>query len=214
MNPLKAFATSSLEISPSLMAYEVGSEIELVLYNYLKFVADEYVDIFIVSFFDAHKAFFSYLKRVLGDESSILNKCELIPVYSKKESERIEGSTPVVLGSISKRIGKASKKTLAVLLGLDFYSVVFGENSFAQFYPRIVNLGHEVDVTIVLNTKLFSERVLQVIDSFSFNIAKLGIEERDGKLERYILLLRTVFLEYNLQKWYYKIDKGEIVFYQ
>ncbi len=216
MNPLEVFIKSSLEVSPSLIEYEIGSEVEIILYHYLKSISNKYENIFIVSFFDAHQAFFDYLKRVLNLEK--INNFILIPVYSKKEDEeRIDGSSPVVLGALGKRISKEEGKSVAIMLGLDFYSIIFGENNFAQFYPRVTKLKafkEDLDIVVVLNTKLFSEKILQVVDSLSFTIAKLGIEEDINEFVRYMLLLRTVFVDYNLKKWYYRIERGKLVFYK
>lgn len=215
MNPLEALAKSSTKITPSLLEYEVGTDVEVFLYQYLDLVKDEYENIIIISFFDAHRALFDYLKRVFSEYGDALKRSILIPVYSKVENERIEGAPPVIIGEIGRKLRSYSKKSLVLIIGLDFYSIMFGEESLAQLYPRMANLrnyNQNLDVLITLNTKLFSDRTVQIINGFSLNIVRLGVEgEKEPK--RYILIVRSVFLEFNLNKWYYKINEGKIQFY-
>ncbi len=210
MNPIEIFAKSCHELSPSLIEYEVGSEVEFFLFKFLNIVNKLYTSFFVISFFDAFKAFSKYTTRVFG-KPNVLDKCQTIPIFSK-ESDSLRGSIPIVLAEIKKNFEKLSN-SLVIVLGLDFYSVIFGEEELTKLYPRLINLTYSSNTLIVLNTKLLSNRAIQIVDGFSATIAKLGVEEKEGKLMRYLVLLRTPFPEYNLRKWYFSIERGEILFH-
>jgi len=221
MNPLDIFVNSSLRLTPSLIEYEVGSEVEIIVYNYLKRVKDHYNDVYIVSFLDAHISFINYLKRVIGEDKTndVLKDCKIIPVLSKRD--KIKGgdtnSAPIIAGKLGDFFRKAEGKILSVVMGLDFYSILFSEKSLVGLYPRIAtltNYNKNLDVTIILNIKIFPDYINQIVDSFSHNIARLGVEKNEKDVRRYFMIVRSIFLEYNLRKWYYEIIGEEIRFYQ
>ena len=216
MNPLEIFARSSTEVTPSLIEYEVGTEVEMILYNFLKLVSNEYSNISIISFFDAHIPFFEYIRRVV-DEDEIIEKCNLLPVYSKKEMGSFDGAAPSVVALLGRNIQNIEGKSLVVILGLDYYTAIFGEEHLVQMYPRITNLKvykDDLDTISILNTKILSDKTIQIINNFSFNVVQLGIEKKDSSFERYILLVKTIFVEYNLKKWFYRIERGKLIFYE
>ncbi|RLI75639.1 hypothetical protein DRP04_13310 [Archaeoglobales archaeon] len=217
MNPIEIFTKSSIEVSPSLIQFEIGCEIELFLYQCLKMVRKEYEHIFIISFFDAYNVYLNYLTRVFGDEVlSVIPRSNVISIFSKLEGG-LEGSMPVIVGYIGKKLQKLEGRTLTVILGLDFYSVTFGEENLARLYPNIVNFKsyrEDIDTLIAMNTEVFSERTIGIINNFSLNLAKLGLEERNGNIDRYIIIIRSIFPEYNLHKWYYKVESGKLTFYK
>ncbi len=216
MNPLEIFAKSSLEVTPSLIEYEVGTEVEMILYNYLKLVSENYTNVFVISFFDAHIPFFEYIKRVVGDDG-VIDKCNLLPVYSKKEIGTLDGAAPSIVALLGRSIQNRKGRSLVVILGLDYYTAIFGEEHLVQMYPRITNLKvykEDLSTVSILNTKILSDKTIQIINNFSFNVARLGIERKEETFERYLLLVKTIFVEYNLRKWHYRIENGKLVFYE
>ena len=216
MNPLEIFAKSSMEVTPSLIEYEVGTEVEMVLYDFLKLVSDKYSNVSVISFFDAHIPFFEYIKRVVK-EDEIVEEWNLLPVYSKKEMESFDGAAPSVVALLGRNIQNLEGKSLVVILGLDYYTAIFGEEHLVQMYPRVTNLKvykDDLDTISILNTKILSDKTIQIINNFSFNVIQLGIERRNGSFERYMLLVKTIFVEYNLRKWFYKVERGKLIFYE
>ncbi len=220
-DPLDVFADSSMKITPSLLEYEVGSEIELFVYNYLKRVSNHYDRILFLSFFDAYDSFLKFLIRSIGREKveEVLKRSELVSIYPRSEtyfSMSIKNlDYPTVLGKLRMFFDDLDGRTVVITLGLDFYSIFLSEKSFVSLFPRIATLPssyRDLNLVIVLNVKIFSEHVKEIIDSFSFNIARLGIESVNNKLLRYFILIRTVHLNYNLFKWYYDVIGDRIVF--
>ncbi len=207
MDPLKIFVESSAKLTPSAVEYEVGSEVEIFIYNYLRAVKD-YDSIVLISFMDAHRMFFEYLNRVIGDK---LEDLEVVTVLSKKGNVE---SAPLIAGRLGNIFKSKSGKILALILGLDFYAIVFSEKSFLDLYPRIANLtryNENLNLVTVFNGAIFSQTVSQMIYTFSLNIVKLGIEKFNNELRRYITIIRSAFPEYNLKKWYYEVVLDKII---
>ena len=220
-DPLDVFAKSSLKITPSLIEYEVGSEIELFVYNYLRRVFDNYDRIVFLSFFDAYSSFVKFLIRSIGKEKvdKILKNCELISIYPKGETDYTMSiknlDYPTIIGKLRLFLDEISGRTIILALGLDFYSIFLSEKSFISLFPRIAKLPSnykDLSLTVVLNVKIFSDKVKEIINSFSFNIARLGIENVNNRLLRYFILIRTIYLNYNLFKWYYDVIGDRIIF--
>lgn len=57
---------------------------------------------------------------------------------------------------------------------------------------------------------IFSPSVVNILGSFVFNVVKVGLEVEGKEIRRYIQFIRTPFLEYSLEKWYYTLI-GKIV---
>ncbi len=211
MNPLQIFAESSKKLTPSLIEYEVGTEVEMIVYRYLKEVEGYYDDILIVSFIDAHVTFLEYLRRVLRRD--VLKDVEVLSLLSKKFKD--SESAPLIAGRLGNIIGERKGKILAVFLGLDFYSIVFSEKALLELFPRIVNLtryNENLSIVSVFNGAIFSSSVNQMLYTFSLNVIKLSIERIDGDFKRVLTIIRSAFPEYNLKKWYYEIESDEINF--
>ncbi|AGK61759.1 hypothetical protein Asulf_01788 [Archaeoglobus sulfaticallidus PM70-1] len=209
MNPLQIFAISSLKNSPSLIEVETGVEEGIFIKKYLEVVRDEYEHVFLISFFDADK----FLLTQIGE---LISKENIISVFGRHEDKSIEGSAPIITGYIGNFLKKVEGRTLAVVTGLCFYYTMVGEENLVGIYPRISGLDRykaDLDVLTVMNVEMFSEKVIGILRSFSYNILRLGIEERDDEFLRYAILLRSAFPEENLKKWYYKIEHDEVVFF-
>ena len=214
MNPLQIFIESLKRLSPSLVEYEVGSEVEMFVYKYLQKVKPEFDRVVLVSFMDAHLTFIDYVERVLRD-TEFLENIDVVQILSKKTKDP-GGSAPLVAGRLSKTLSDSTKKTLAVVLGLDFYAIVFSEKSLLDLFPRIVNLmryNNNLKIVSVFNGAIFSPKVNQMMYTFSLNIIRLNVERVDTKLRRCATIIRSIFPEYNLKKWYYDIVGNEIVWY-
>lgn len=211
MNPLQIFVESSKKLTPSLIEYEVGTEVEMIVYRYLEDVRSYYDDVLMVSFVDAHVAFLEYLKRVLRRD--VLRDVEVISLLSKKFKD--SESAPLIAGRLGSIIEGKSGKILAVFLGLDFYSIVFSEKSLLELFPRIVNLtryNRNLNIVSVFNGAIFSSSVSQMLYTFSLNVMKLSIERTDGDFKRVLTIIRSAFPEYNLRRWHYDVIGDNINF--
>ncbi|RLI83950.1 MAG: hypothetical protein DRP01_08705 [Archaeoglobales archaeon] len=211
MNPLQIFVESSKKLTPSLIEYEVGTEVEMIVYRYLEDVRSYYDDVLMVSFVDAHVAFLEYLKRVLRRD--VLRDVEVISLLSKKFKD--SESAPLIAGRLGSIIEGKRGKILAVFLGLDFYSIVFSEKSLLELFPRIVNLtryNRNLNIVSVFNGAIFSSSVSQMLYTFSLNVMKLSIERTDGDFKRVLTIIRSAFPEYNLRRWHYDVIGDNINF--
>ncbi|NJE04652.1 hypothetical protein E3E36_00495 [Thermococcus sp. M36] len=54
--------------------------------------------------------------------------------------------------------------------------------------------------------------MVSIINSFVFNVVQVGVELKDHQIVRYLQIIRTPFLEYNLKKWHYTIIGKTVVF--
>jgi len=211
MNPLQIFVESSKKLTPSLIEYEVGTEVEMIVYRYLEDVRSYYDDVLMVSFIDAHVAFLEYLKRVLRRD--VLRDVEVISLLSKKFKD--SESAPLIAGRLGSIIEGKRGKILAVFLGLDFYSIVFSEKSLLELFPRIVNLtryNRNLNIVSVFNGAIFSSSLSQMLYTFSLNVMKLSIERTDGDFKRVLTIIRSAFPEYNLRRWHYDVIGDNINF--
>ncbi|AHF80705.1 hypothetical protein [Thermococcus paralvinellae] len=223
-NPLEILKESSKRISPTLIEYEIGSEVEIVLYHLIAKLRPEYQDFIVVSFHDAYLALRKYLENTLSHEeiNKIFNNIHLVsvnPVLETSESKPndVIKSThhDIIVGRILEIASRIQGRALFLILGLDFYGIRIGKEELIDLFPALVSaIGRKRDSNLImtLNVKVFPQSVVEIVNSFAFNVAHLGIEIHDKDLKRYITLIRTIFLEYNLKKWYYRLFGKELIF--
>ena len=123
----------------------------------------------------------------------------------------------LIAGRLGKTLSDMTGKILAVVLGLDFYAIVFSEKALLELFPRIANLtryNDRLSIVSVFNGAIFSPSVNQMIYTFSLNIIKLSVERMNNKLKRCATIVRSAFPEYNLRKWYYEFVGNDIVWFE
>ncbi|NJE08595.1 hypothetical protein E3E31_08690 [Thermococcus sp. M39] len=223
-NPLEILEESSKRISPTLVEYEIGSEVEIILYHLIAKLRPEYQNFVVISFHDAYLALKRYLENILSHEEihktfSNIHLISVNPVLEIEENspDDIIKSThhDIIVGRILEIISKIQGETLFLVLGLDFYGIRVGKEELIDIFPALVSaIGRKKNnnVIMTLNVKVFPQGVVEIVNSFAFNVAHLGIEVHNRDLKRYITLIRTIFLEYNLKKWYYKLFGKELIF--
>ncbi|NJE13202.1 hypothetical protein [Thermococcus sp. LS2] len=223
-NPLEILEESSKRISPTLIEYEIGSEVEIILYHLIAKLRPEYQNFVVISFHDAYLALKRYLENTLSHEEihktfSNIHLISVNPVLEIEENspDDIIKSThhDIIVGRILEIISKIQGETLFLVLGLDFYGIRVGKEELIDIFPALVSaIGRKKNnnVIMTLNVKVFPQGVVEIVNSFAFNVAHLGIEVHNRDLKRYITLIRTIFLEYNLKKWYYKLFGKELIF--
>jgi len=224
INPLEILEESSKRISPTLIEYEIGSEVEIVLYTLIGKLRQEYQNFIIISFHDAYLVLRRYLENIFSiDEiNAVFNGAHLISVNPILETEEnnpqnIIKSThhDIIVGRILETTSRIKEESLFIVLGLDFFGIRIGEEELIDLFPALVStIGRKKsnNVIMTLNVKVFPQSLVEIVNSFAFNVAHLGIELHDKDIKRYITLIRTVFLEYNLKTWYYTLLGKKLVF--
>ncbi len=224
VNPLEILKESSKRISPTLIEYEIGSEIEIILYTLIKKLRQEYQNFIIISFHDAYLVLRRYLENVFSktEVNTAFDGAHLISVNPILETEEnqpqdIIKSThhDIIVGRILEATSKINGESLFIILGLDFFGIRIGKEELIDLFPALVStIGRKKNnnVIMTLNVKVFPQSLVEIVNSFAFNVAHVGIELQDREIRRYITLIRTVFLEYNLKKWYYTLLGKKLVF--
>lgn len=220
-DPLGIVTRSIERISPTLIHFELGSDVEVILMKLLYKLRHSYDDFLIISFYDGYAVFRKYVENVFEESyvSTVFDGMKLVSIDSFLEEpfepmETIKASQPdIIAGRILEITANLPKRTLVLVLGLDFYGVREGEENLVQLFPRlmtVLNRRENFRTIATFNTGIFSPRVVTTLGSFVFNIVKVGLEVKGQEIRRYIQLIRTPFLEYNLEKWYYTMI-GKIV---
>ena len=224
IDPLEILEVSSKRISPTLIEYEIGSEVEIILYHLMAKLRPEYQNFIVISFHDAYLSLRRYLENIMSPEeiNEIFGSMYLISVnpileIGEDSPNYVIKSThhDIIVGKVLKIIPKMQEKTLFLVLGLDFYGIQVGKEELINIFPALVSaIGRKRsnNVIMTLNVKIFPKVIIEIVNSFAFNVAQVGIEVHDREIRRYMVLIRTVFLEYNLKKWYYTLFGKKLVF--
>lgn len=219
--PLGILARAVERISPTLVQFELGSDVEVILMKLLYKLRPNYEDFLIISFYDGYAAFRKYVENIFEEEyiKRVFDGVKLVSVNSFLEEEfhpieSLKTSQPeIIAGRILGITTDLPQRTLVLVLGLDFYGVREGEENLIQLFPRLMTILNKrggFRTIVTFNTGIFSPLVVNILGSFVFNVVKVGLEVDGKEIRRYIQFIRTPFLEYNLEKWYYTLI-GKIV---
>jgi|GEM_PF-839656 hypothetical protein len=222
-NPLDIVAASSKRITPTLIQYEVGSEVEIIIFNLLSELKKSYEKIIIVSFYDAYATLLRYLNSVFNpqnvqevfDDVYLVSISPLLEVNLKPNDVIKADQHEIISGRLFEITGLIEEKSLILILGPDFFGIKIGKDSLIELVPSLMTtLSRKKDLNIIitLNIKIFPENIIEIINSFAFNVIKLGVEVSNSKIKRQMTILRSVFLEYNLKRWYYKLLGKTLIF--
>lgn len=219
MNPLELITLSSKRITPTVLNYQIGSDIESVLYHLIKRLRGEYEEFVIISFQDAYTSISKYLKSIYRDAPEVFKDTYLVSVNPFLEEE-LNPDLPVktkdaeiITGRIRVALGTKSN-TLFLVLGLDLYGVKYPEE-LVVIIPALIRLlskGENNNLLIPFNIKIFPENIVEIVNSFALNLFKFGVEVKRGEIKRKLTIIRSPFVEYNLRSWYYMIAPSKIVF--
>jgi len=219
MNPLELITTTSEQITPTLLNYEIGSDIESVLYHLIKKLKGEYEEFVIISFQDAYVSISKYLDSIYKDTSEVFKDSYLISINPFLE-ERLNPDfvtktkdAEIIVGRISRNLGIKSN-TLFLVLGLDLYGVKYPDELIAIIpaIVRVLSTGKNNNILFMFNVKIFSENIVEVMNSFALNVFKFGIEVKGNEIKRKLTVIRSPLVEYNLRSWYYTIAPSKIIF--
>ncbi|NJE04651.1 hypothetical protein E3E36_00490 [Thermococcus sp. M36] len=130
-DPLHLVLNATRVISPTLIQYELGSDIEVIMMNFLHSMREAYDDIMVVSFYDGYHTMRKYAEAIFGADfvDDIFNGSTLVSVNSFLEDQygptkRILTTDPeIIVGRLLEITGSLQRKTLVLLLGLDFYGI-------------------------------------------------------------------------------------------
>ncbi|AMQ19616.1 hypothetical protein [Thermococcus peptonophilus] len=219
--PLGILAQAVERISPTLIEFELGSDVEVILMKLLYKLRPNYNDFLIISFYDGYAAFRKYVENIFEEEyvRRVFESAKLLSINSFLEEdfnplEDLKTSQPDIIAGRALRITEAlPQRTLVLVLGLDLYGVRDGEKNLIQLFPRlmtVLNRREGFRTIVTFNTGIFSPSVVNILGSFVFNVVKVGLEVEGKEIRRYIQFIRTPFLEHNLEKWYYTLI-GKIV---
>ncbi|WP_087036552.1 hypothetical protein [Thermococcus litoralis] len=219
MDPLELMTAASEKITPTLLNYEIGSDIESVLYHLIKRLRGEYEEFVIISFQDAYVSILKYLKSVYKDASEVFKDTYLISVNPFLEEELNPNlliktkDAEIIVGRTRSNLGTKSN-TLFLVLGLDLYGVKYPDE-LVVILPALIRVLSKGDnnVLVTFDVKIFSEDILEIVNSFSLNLFKFGIEVKENEIKRKFTVIRSAFVEYNLRSWYYTITPNRIVFF-
>ncbi|MFA4661745.1 hypothetical protein QDY65_09770 [Pyrococcus kukulkanii] len=217
--PLTIIAEAAKKLSPTLITHEIGSDVEVILYNLAKMIRNEFNSFVVISFNDAYAAVMRYLRTIFEDSEKVFGPDKLISINPFLEEDLgpdmiVETSDPEIIAG---RIGDAIKgidKALFFVLGLDLYGVRH-KSELALMIPGITKVlsrapGNSVIMTF--NTKMFPESILEIVNSFALNVIKLEVKVVGVSIKRILTIIRSPFMEYNLKSWRYEITKNAVVF--
>jgi len=223
VEPLEIIAEASARISPTFINYQIGSEVEVILYYLLRMLRCMHDELFIISFQDAYHFVLSYVSSIYPDAEEVLKPDHLISInpfleesldpemiIKAKDAEIIAGRIHNRLTSLE--TGRGRK--LFLILGLDLYGIRYPEE-LTQVVPllsRTLTRDRQANVIITFNLRAFSGHIVEIIDSFALNIFRFSIEVRRKKIRRKLTVVRSPFLEYNLRSWYYTVGREGITF--
>lgn len=219
MDPLELMTAASKRVTPTLLNYEIGSDIESVLYHLIKRLRGEYEELVVISFQDAYVSVLKYLKSVYKDASEVFKDTYLISVNPFLEEELNPNlliktkDAEIIVGRTRSNLGTKSN-TLFLVLGLDLYGVKYPDE-LVVIIPaliRVLSKGKNNNILITFNVKIFPENIVEIVNSFSLNLFKFGIEVKENEIKRKLTVIRSAFVEYNLRSWYYTITPNRIVF--
>ncbi|WP_175059018.1 hypothetical protein [Thermococcus sp. 2319x1] len=219
MDPLELITEASKRVAPTLLNHEIGSDIESVLYHLIKRLRRDYKELVIISFQDAYASVLKYLKSVYKDASEVFGDAYLISVNPFLEEELNPNlliktkDAEIIIGRIKAALGTKSN-TLFLVLGLDLYGVKYPEELIIVIPAliRVLSKGESNNVLVTFNVKIFPENVVEIVNSFSLNLFKFGIEVKENEIKRKLTVIKSAFVEYTLRSWYYTITPNRIVF--
>ncbi|WP_297497042.1 hypothetical protein [Thermococcus sp.] len=222
-DPISLMMDASLRMSPTFLNYQIGSEIELILYHLLKRLKGLYDEVFVISFHDAYHFFVSYVSSVYPDGREVFRPSYLISVNPFLEEVMnptmvIKVKDPeIIMGRIQSKLLSLNpdngKKKLFLVLGLDLYGIRY-RDELIQMIPMISRMlaRERSNVLMAFNVRAFPETVSEIIDSFALNIFRFAVEVKKKAIRRKLTVIRSPFIEYNLRSWYYTITKEGITF--
>ncbi|NJF24234.1 hypothetical protein [Thermococcus sp. Bubb.Bath] len=221
--PLGILARAVERISPTLIQFEIGSDVEVILMKLLSKLRPNYEGFLVISFYDGYEAFRKYVENVFERDyvDKVFEGVKLVSVNSFLEEglqplENLKTTQPdIIAGRILGITANLPKRTLVLILGLDFYGVREGEENLVQLFPRLMTVLNKREgfrTLVTFNMGIFSPGVVNTLGSFVFNVVKVGLEVNGTEIRRYLQFIRTPFLEYNLEKWYYTMMAKIVTF--
>ncbi|MDV3103181.1 hypothetical protein [Thermococcus waiotapuensis] len=75
-----------------------------------------------------------------------------------------------------------------------------------------LSLGSNNGILMTFNVRLFPENIMELVNSFSLSVFRLGVKVEGESLKRVLTIVRSPFLEYNLKSWSYIVTKGGLIF--
>ncbi|WP_054841661.1 hypothetical protein [Thermococcus peptonophilus] len=167
--PLGILAQAVERISPTLIEFELGSDVEVILMKLLYKLRPNYNDFLIISFYDGYAAFRKYVENIFEEEyvRRVFESAKLLSINSFLEEdfnplEDLKTSQPDIIAGRALRITEAlPQRTLVLVLGLDLYGVRDGEKNLIQLFPRlmtVLNRREGFRTIVTFNTGIFSLR--------------------------------------------------------
>ncbi|AFK22971.1 hypothetical protein [Pyrococcus sp. ST04] len=218
-DPLKIIAEAARRLSPTLITHEIGSDIEVILYNLAKMLRSDYEKFVVISFNDAYAAVMRYLKSIFKDAEEVFGADKLISINPFLEEDLrpsliIETSDPeLIVGRIGEAV-KGLKNSIFFVLGLDIYGVRH-KSELTLMIPGITKVLSRApgnSVIITFDTKMFPESILEIVNSFALNVIRLEVRVSGVSIQRVLTIIRSPFMDYNLKSWRYEITKNSVVF--
>ncbi|WP_456321624.1 hypothetical protein [Palaeococcus sp. (in: euryarchaeotes)] len=219
MNPLELMVAASKRITPMLLNHAIGSDIESVIYYLIKRLRGEYEEFVIISFQDAYVSISKYLKSIYKNAPEAFKGVYLISINPFLEEELNPDlliqtkDAEIIIGRIGTALG-AKSNTLFLVLGLDLYGVRYPKE-LPVMIPAIIRTlskGENNNVLIPFDVKIFSESIVEMVNSFALNVFKFGIEIKGNEIKRKLIIIRSPFVEYAMKSWYYTVTPNEIKF--
>ncbi|WP_297507421.1 hypothetical protein [Thermococcus sp.] len=223
-DPLSLIVEASRRMSPTFLNYQIGSEIELILYHLLRRLKDLYDEVFVISFHDAYHFIVSYVSSVYPDGRDVFRPSHLISVNPYLEEALnptmvIKVKDPeIIMGRIQSKLLSLDpdngKRKLFIVLGLDLYGIRYREE-LVQIVPMISRMLAKEEgsnVLVTFNVRAFPETVSEIIDCFALNVFRFAVEVKKRTIRRKLTVIRSPFIEYNLRSWYYTVTKEGINF--
>ncbi|ASJ16491.1 hypothetical protein A3L04_05080 [Thermococcus chitonophagus] len=218
-DPLSIIAEAAKRLSPTLITHEIGSDVEIILYNLAKKIRASYENFVVISFNDAYAAVMRYLRSIFNDADQVFGADRLISINPFLEEDLmpeiiVETSDPEIIAG---RIGEAIKgldNSLFFVLGLDLYGVRH-KGELPLMIPGITKVLSRApgnSVVMTFNTKMFPESILEIVNSFALNVVRLEVKVVGVSIKRILTIIRSPFMEYNLKSWRYEVTRNAVIF--
>jgi len=219
MDPLELMIAASKRIAPTFLNYEIGSDVESVIYHLIKRLREDYEEFVIISFQDAYFSISRYLGAIYDDVHEVFRGAHLISVNPYLEEElkpRTSIKTKdaeIIVGRLGAEL-RTKSNTLFLVLGLDLYGVKYPQE-LPVIIPaiiRVLSSGGNNNIIISFNTKIFPESTTEMVNSFALNLFKFEVEVENSDIKRKFSVIRCPFVEYTLKSWYYTVTPKRLIF--
>lgn len=215
--------------SPTMMEYEVGTSTEIILFNILERLINEKVEkIIVISMYDVFHIIYQHITSLIPEErvNIILKNTLLVSVNPISEiilKPRVisflspEALSKRITAEIIRHVGK-EKRAITLLVGSEIYALKEGLQQFISFYQFMVSssfLHKNLSSLILIDFKTLSENLLEILRLYSANVVRFAVENNVSfkDIKRYLLIFKSMFLEYELKKWYYEIKNDKLEFF-